>query len=189
MARLFSNYRELVGILNRHKEFGLAKSVEVANRTRHLRQLMPGEIVFRRMPMKARLGKHLLGEPSSGPYVVVAQNTFSSAKLKDPATGEMVDQGADIPLEQILVGPRRSQLKFEVSDGTSGRSIGQMLGNVSSSATCGTDASTAGTEARLPPQVVATGWKPGKKNGWQNLAKGQVIAYRGDSSREVSEWL
>ena len=63
--------------------------------------------------MKARPAKHLLGEPSSGPYIVVSQSTFSSAKLKDPATGEMVDQGADIPLEQILVGPRRSQLKFE----------------------------------------------------------------------------
>ena len=132
--------------------------------------------------MKARPGKHLLGEPSSGPYIVVAQSTFSSAKLKDPATGEMVDQGADIPLEQILVGPRRSQLKFEVSDGVSGRSIGQMLGNVASSCA----PSTPGAESQLPPQVVATGWKPGKKNGWLNLTKGQAVAYRGDSSRELS---
>ena len=63
---------------------------------------MPGEIVFRRMPWKARPAKHLLGEPSRGPYEVVQQNALNSAKLKDPATGKMVDDGADIPLEQLL---------------------------------------------------------------------------------------
>ena len=35
---------------------------------------------------KARPAKHLLGEPSSGPYVVVQQTTFSSVQLRDPAT-------------------------------------------------------------------------------------------------------
>eukprot|EP00973_Karenia_brevis_P079768 11068372-Karenia_brevis.AAC.1 len=40
-----------------------------------------------------------------GPYVVVRQNTFSSVVLKGPATGLMVDNGADIPLEQIWRDP------------------------------------------------------------------------------------
>ena len=107
VARLFSNFRELAGILNRHKEQILAKQEILTNKSRHLRQMIPGEIVFRRMPPKARPAKHLLGEPSQGPYVVVSQSTYNSAKLKDPATGEWVDGGTDIPLEQILAGPRR----------------------------------------------------------------------------------
>ena len=56
---------------------------------------------------------------------MVKQATFSSAQLKDAATGEPVDGGADIPLEQILVGPRRSLLSFE--DSGHDRSLGQML--------------------------------------------------------------
>ena len=46
------------------------------------------------------------GEPSQGPYVVVGQSTPNSVRLKDPATDQMVDGGVDIPLEQILAGPR-----------------------------------------------------------------------------------
>ena len=113
---------------------------------------MPGEIVFRRMPAKARPAKHLLGEPSSGPYVVMGQGTFSSVRLKDPATGQLVDGGVNIPLEQILAGPRRSLLEFERSSDV--RSVGQMLAGENN----------AGT---LPPEVRARGWKPGQKRGWK----------------------
>eukprot|EP00973_Karenia_brevis_P083830 11631956-Karenia_brevis.AAC.1 len=60
VARLFSNFRELAGIFNRAKESALAKQEEQVNRTRHMRQLIPGEVVFRRMPPKARAPKHLL---------------------------------------------------------------------------------------------------------------------------------
>ena len=74
-ARLFSNFRKLSGILHRHKEQALAKSSEQVNQNRHVRQLMPGEVVFRKMPPKARPAKHLLGEPSSGPYIVAGQST------------------------------------------------------------------------------------------------------------------
>ena len=66
-ARLFSNFRELAAILNRHKESVFAKREVQVNQTRHLRQLIPGEMVFRRMPPKARPAKHLLGEPSAAP--------------------------------------------------------------------------------------------------------------------------
>ena len=147
MARLFSNFRELAGILNRHKEQVLTKQEEQANKNRHLRTLMKGEVVFRKMPAKARPAKHLLGEPSAGPYVVVKQHSFNSVKLMDPATGKCVDNGADIPLEQILAGPKRGQLHFEPSAGN--RSIGQMI------------AREAAEE--LPGEVEAAGWKPGKK--------------------------
>ena len=75
-ARLFSNFRELAGILNRHKEQVLAKQKESSNQHRHVRQLIPGETVFRRMPAKARPPKHLLGEPSAGPYVVADQGSL-----------------------------------------------------------------------------------------------------------------
>ena len=85
----------------------MQKRLATVNETRHLRTLHPGETVFRRMPAKARAPKHLLGEPSRGPYVVVSQSTVNSAKLRDPATGQLVDKGADIPLEQILAGPRQ----------------------------------------------------------------------------------
>ena len=75
-------------------------------------------------------------------------------KLKDPATGRWVEDGADIPLDQILGAPKRSQLAFERSEG---RSIGDMVAGK------GND--------RLPPFVQASGWKPAKKKGWKGLTK------------------
>ena len=80
-----------------------------------------------------------------------------------------MDQGNDIPLEQILAGPRRGHLAFEESKGD--RSIGQMV---------------AGKELGLPPEVKATGWKPGKKKGWLGLTKGQYVAYQSSASRRLS---
>lgn len=87
-ARLFSNFREMASILQRHKEAILAKQEMTVNQHRHLRSLRLGEFVFRKMPAKARPAKHLLGEPSAGPYVAVGQETYSSVKLKAPATGQ-----------------------------------------------------------------------------------------------------
>ena len=145
-ARLFSNFREMAGILNRHKEALLSKQQAQGNKHRHMRQLIPGEVVFRQMPGKARPAKHLLVPTSAGPYVVANQSTFSSARLKDPATGHFVDNGADIPLEQILAGPRRGLLKLESSVGD--RSIGQMISGTA--------------QDGFPKEVAATGWKPGK---------------------------
>ena len=124
LVRLFTNFKELAGILNRAKEGKLEQQMKWANETRHLRRLDEGEIVFRRMPPKARTPKHLLAKPSAGPYRVVGQATLSSAKLIDPNTGQLVDEGADIPLEQILVGPKRSNIKFEPSEKGASMTIG-----------------------------------------------------------------
>ena len=96
------------------------------NKHRHSRSLDKGDVVFRRMPGHARPAKHLLSEPSRGPYHVIGQSTLSSCILKDPATGLLVDGGVDIPLDQIPLGPRRAPLAFE-KDEHGSRTIGQML--------------------------------------------------------------
>ena len=121
------------------------------------------------MPSKARPAKHLLGEPSSGPYTVVSQTTLNSVKLKD-SEGQLVDKGADIPLEQILVGPRRGHLQFERSN-EGDKSIGQLVAGEA--------------ESELPEGVKATGWKPSKRKGWRGLTKGMVVCYRPSDDREL----
>jgi len=83
----------------------------------------------------------------------------------------VVEGGINIPLEQILAGPRRSLLEFQKTSDV--RSVGQMLAGDN----------VAGT---LPPEVVATGWKVGKKGGWKGLVRGQYIAYRPDASRRLA---
>ena len=172
VAKLFSNFRELAGIMNRYKEHALGKQSELVNDSRHVRVLHPGEIVFMRMPGKARPPKHLLGEPSQGPYVVVSQSTFSSAKLKDPATNQWVDGGVDIPLEQILAGPKRGLLAFEGSEG--GRSIGQMVADQSS-------------DVNLPPVVKASGWKASKRKGDRTDQRARRV-WSGWSWHQSSLW-
>ena len=89
----------------------------------------------------------------------------------DPTTGQLVDGGADIPLEQILAGPMRSKLAFE--QGPSGeRSLGQMI-------------SGQGNDG-LPAEVVASGWNKKQTQSWNDLTKGQCVAYRTGTSRELS---
>ena len=69
-------------------------------------------------------------------------------------------EGADIPLEQILAGPRRSLLHFERVD--NGRSVGEMVRG----------------EKSTPKSVIATGWKKPHKTGFARLARGQYVAHR-----------
>ena len=106
--------------------------------------------------------KHHLEPTSSGPYQAERRSTYSSVQLRDPATGELVAKGADIPLEQILTGPRRSLLKFEESGHD--RSIGDMI------------------EGRLPGVqggVVATGLKASKtRMDWPGKGKRDCLQNR-----------
>ena len=73
----------------------------------------------------ARPPKQLMADPISGPYEVVGQSTTSSVILKDPETGVLVDGGANIPVEQILAGPRRPPFTFSADSEV--RSVGAMV--------------------------------------------------------------
>ena len=88
----------------------------------------------------------------------------------DASTGEWIDGGADIPLEQILAAPRRGTLTFEADDPEGDRSIGQMM---------------RGSLPGMPPLVKASGWKANKSHGWKGLNKGQIVAYQGGGSRKL----
>ena len=83
-----------------------------SNRTRVYRQFEPGETVYRTIPREARLPKHLFPDPSSGPYQVYDQPSHTSVVLLD-SKGNFVDGGKNIPLEQIVAGPRRAGVTFE----------------------------------------------------------------------------
>ena len=65
-----------------------------------------GERVWRKKPSFARPPKQLMADPVHGPYEVVKQSTNTSVVLKDPATGELVDNGAN--KEAVSVNRKRS---------------------------------------------------------------------------------
>ena len=79
VARLITNFRDLATLLNRHKEEQGRLKAQQVNQHRHLRTLDKGEVVFPKMPAKARAPKHLLEPPSKGPYVVVVLPGFGLA--------------------------------------------------------------------------------------------------------------
>ena len=117
-AKLFTSFRELYGVFTRaSREQGFRDELR-RNQHRYDRTFEVGDTVFRRVPRGARLPKHIFPEPSTGPYAVVEQRTPSSIVLKDPATGSLVGGGANIPLDQILAGPRRARLPFAEDEET-----------------------------------------------------------------------
>ena len=69
--------------------------------------------------------KHLFPAPSCGPYVVERQPTHTSVVLRDPKTGELVDRGAYIPLDQILVAPQKTPVEFSTEPDV--RSFSEMV--------------------------------------------------------------
>ncbi len=95
------------------------------NKDRRVCELEKGDIVFKKLPKGARLPKHTFPPPSTGPYKVESQPTSTSVRLRDANTGALVDKGAYIPLDQILAGPARANLKFE--EDSEVRGIAQML--------------------------------------------------------------
>ena len=132
------------------------------NRKRTVRTFEKGETVFRKLPAFARPAKHLLGDRCAGPFVVVDQRSYQSAVQKDPVSGEMVDGGRNVPLDQLLTGPRRSKLMFD-TDAAEVRGIGEML---------------RGDGA---PPMSATGALlrgAGRRKGWRSLAQGSYVTYK-----------
>ena len=150
--RMFENFAELYGIFSRYIVEEALKKQEELNKKRVIRTFSPGEVVFRRLPSYARPQKHLMGEPCSGPYYVVKQNTYSSVVLRKE-DGTLLDEGANIPLDQILAAPRRSKLNFEDDDDSEKRSVSQML--------AGSGASPRRVSLRQMPS--------GRKKGWTGL--------------------
>jgi len=78
VRQLFQNFRKLYCIFSRMTAHEAQKKQMELNRKRSVRVFERGEVVFRRLPRFARPPKHLMGEASSGPYVVVDQRTLSS---------------------------------------------------------------------------------------------------------------
>ena len=138
------------------------------NKTRVERNFEPGEIVFRKLPLAARINKHLFPAPSAGPYEVVRQERRTSVTLKDPKTGAPVDNGAAIPLDQILAGPQRAKLEWAPSDDddSPGRAYSEMVAGEG-----------------LPDPLKTSGFPAGKTKGWGPLAPGAFVAYQTCCSR------
>ena len=125
------------------------------NKSRHDRALQPGERAYRKLPYTARLPKHLFNEPSTGPFEVVEQRRSGSAVLRNIATGELLDGGANIPMDQILVGPVRARIELEEDDEV--RGFPQMLREAEEK-NSGKDSTGRG------------GFKTGPKLGWGPLS-------------------
>ena len=92
----------LVGLLARHIQEQGTRTMDLLNRRRQLKNFEEGVPVFRRLPMHARLPKGIFPQPGARPYTVASQPTKTSLTLMDPATGELADKGARIPMDQII---------------------------------------------------------------------------------------
>ncbi|MEC8021486.1 MAG: integrase zinc binding domain-containing protein, partial [Pseudomonadota bacterium] len=152
-ARVFDRFRGLYGIFSRSSRHRAQQIEDTINRRRNLRVFDEGELVYRKKPAFARPPKQQMSDPVAGPYEVARQSTTSSVVLRDPETGKEVDDGANIPLEQILAGPRRPAFRLE--EGGEQRSIGAMIRSEG-----------------------GAGAKPGRRSGWGGLAPGAYVAYQ-----------
>ena len=125
-AQLFSKFKTMYGMFTRATQEVALKAQMKENKTRVDRTDEPGELVFRKMPIGARMSKHLLPPPASGPYYVASQPNRTSVVLRKE-DGELLDKGVYIPLDQVLAGPQRAQLKWSEEAECPERSISQML--------------------------------------------------------------
>ena len=173
-ARLYQNLNELCGLCTRVTQENALKRQFRANQTRpSARVLDKGEPVFRKIPNAAHLPKHLFPEPSTRPYKVHAQRTPQSVVLMDPSTQQLVGRGANIPLGQILAGPRRNiacELGHEEKDGVNNRELEFELESEVldfSDMVRGPD----GGSQKLG-SALRTGHRAGPRVGWGPLAPG-----------------
>ena len=117
--------------------------------------------------------KGLFPPPRRGPYVVVSQPDKFNLVLKNPSTGELVDRGARIPLDQILSGPRRARLRFAEGDGAGVRSVSQLIEG-----------------SRDASGDLTSGHLAGRRTGFQDLSRGAMIAFqtklKGPEAKELT---
>ena len=82
------------------------------NASRHPKNIMEGDHVFRKKPAFARPHKGTFPEKSCGPYVVTRKLGEAHVILQDPETGLMVDKGVPVPMDQIIIFPYRKPCTF-----------------------------------------------------------------------------
>jgi hypothetical protein len=161
--QLFANFAELYAVFTRANQEVAMRAQYKENKNRVNRVLDVGQIVFRRLPAPARLGKHLFPDPSAGPYAVVRQPTNTSFVLANPATGQLIENGANIPMDQVISGPSRAKLEFPPEEDSEQRPLSQMLSGV------------PGPESPVATrQALATG----RNKGWSALTLGSVVVYQ-----------
>ena len=93
--------------------------------------------------------------------------------LADIETGVEISNGESIPLAQIVVGPRRSQVEFE--EPSEVRSVGAIL---------------RGENAPPAQSPMSSGYKAGRVKGWGPLNRDDYVAYQtvfdGPEAKELS---
>ena len=154
--RAFDNFAKLYPIFVRVTQEERFRTQMRINSNRHSPHLKPGDMVFRKMPKHARQPKKLLYPASEGPFFVVKQKSPTSAILRD-SEGNLVDRGENIPLTQIVLGPRQDPIVFEDRDDV--RSTGEMIANPSSH---------GGKSAK----------RAGQRIGWTSLHANAFVLYR-----------
>ena len=174
----FTRFRELYGIVTREARENAANTQWKENATRVARQFEPGETVFRQLPKPARVGKNQFLSPVLGPYTVERQPTLTSLILRDARQDKLVGDGALIPLDQIIAGPRRTRLEFAKNSDT--RPFSQMIDPTRSRE----------VGAPHPEDRPRSGQYVGRTKGWGPLAAGAEVAYQtittGNRQRELS---
>lgn len=75
---MFSNFREVLGVFTRAAQETAFRAQMAENRQLADRTYGAGEVVFRRLPRPARMPKHMLPPPCTGPYHVVSHPTRTS---------------------------------------------------------------------------------------------------------------
>ena len=150
-ARLFDNFRNLYSMFMRIQQEERLKDQLRINQKRWMRPLEIGDVVFRKLPLAARGSKRMFAPTSTGPYMVKGQKSNSSVILETPE-GDLVDEGNNIPLTQILPGSKPKHITVPTESEV--RPISQML-----------------QQPDYAPK------KAGQRAGWTGLKYNAFVAY------------
>ena len=111
-VQLMHNYAGLKLFMDRFEASKAEKLDAAINASRHSKNIMEGDHVFRKKPAFARPHKGTFPEKSCGPYVVTRKLGEAHVILQDPETGLMVDKGVPVPMDQIIIFPYRKPCTF-----------------------------------------------------------------------------
>ena len=176
-SKLFDGFRGLMGVFTRATQEAALKAQMAENKTRVERTFEKGEVVFRKLPSPARMSKHLFPAPCTGPYQIEEQPRRTSVILRDPKTGILVNNGAYIPLEQIIAGPRRAKLIWPRpgEEDSPERPLSEMV---------------AGNPHASGEPLRESGFLAGRTRGWGPICAGSFVAYQtilnGSDARDLT---